>query len=456
MRLFHKNICVLFFALSTLAFGQELDRDLPQATSLHEALSQGEVHGEIRNFFMNTINREELKDYYTNALGFALKYETKPFYGFSMGGHFRSVFRTLGSRLSKEDDMLGTTAKWEYELYDLLNPGRYKDINKLQELYLKYQFNQSYISLGRLETEYTPLLNNSDGRMGPFAHQGLWLHHPLNAKSTLDLGFINGVSPRSVTDWFSINQSVGLFFNGFLPNGEEANYRGTTNSQGIGIAKYQFNQANWNFVFYDIFIHQLLNTVWLESDYTLKNWNLGLQYVYQHGADYQRQLPLANQYIRDGENGQVLSTQLAWKKADWQFSIAYSKLFDTGRLLFPKEIGRDRFYTSIPRSRMEGLGDADVIVLKTQKFFPRTGLDFLLEFQSIQGPSLNDFNLNKYNIDETYQFNTIINYDGSQLLKGLSFEGLFVFRYNKNETADEVIFNKSNFIQLNFMTYFRF
>ncbi|MFO7745892.1 MAG: hypothetical protein R6V36_11005, partial [Psychroflexus sp.] len=71
-------------------------------------------------------------------------------------------------------------------------------------------------------------------------------------------------------------------------------------------------------------------------------------------------------------------------------------------------------------------------------------------------PSLNDFRFNKYNIDETYQANAILNYDGSQLLEGLSFEGLFVFRYNKNETASEVIFNKSNFIQLNFMTYFRF
>ncbi len=445
-----------FIIFNNLTTGYAQTQGNSKASNLSEALTQGTTHGEIRNFFMSTINREELKDYYTNALGFSLKYETKPLHGFSMGGHFRSVFRTFGSKLSQEDNQLGTTAKWEYELYDLLNRGQYRDINKLQELYLKYQFNQSYISLGRLETEYTPLLNDSDGRMGPFAHQGLWAHHQLNSNSTLDLGFINRVSPRSVTDWFSVNQSIGLFFNGFLANGEEANYNQTTNSKGIGIAKYAYSKTNWNVVFYDIYIHQLLNTIWLEADYTYNNWNLGAQYVYQQGADFQRQLPLAHQYIRDDENGQVLSIQLAWKTTDWQFSFAYTKLFDTGRLLFPKEFGRDRFYTSIPRSRMEGLGDADVFVLKTQRFFPQTGLDVLLELQSIQGPSLNDFKFNKYNIDETYQANAIVNYDATQLLKGLSFEGLLVYRYNKNDTTDEVIFNKSNFLQLNFMTYFRF
>jgi hypothetical protein len=424
--------------------------------ALYDSFVEGEFHGEVRNFFMNTINEDELSDYYTNATGVALRLETKPFYGISLGVHFRSVFRTFGGSLSKEDPVVGAAAKWEYELYDLLNKGNYKDINKVQELYVKYQFQNSYINLGRFETEYTPLLNNSDGRMGPFAHQGVWLHHDWNSDSTLDFGLINAISPRSTTDWFSLNQGIGLFSNGFLPNGEVATYRNKTNSEGLGLIKYMYSKPNLNIKVYDIYIHNVLNTLWLEADYSINRWRLGVQYALQHGAKAQRDVPLQNQYIRNGENGQVLSTELSWSPQNWTFSFAYSHLFDTGRFLFPKELGRDRFYTSIPRSRMEGLGNAHATVLKVQKVFPQSGLNLVLEFQSIQGLELNEFTLNKYNKDETLQVNTIINYDANHLLDGLSFEGLLVYRYNKNNTDKEVIFNKSNFLQLNFMTYFRF
>ena len=440
------------FIYSDSSFSQEAQ----SKKSLYETFVQGKLQGEVRNFFMNTINEGELKDYYTNATGIALNYQTKPLYGFSAGVHFRSVFKTFGVSLSQEDPQAGAAAKWEYELYDLLEKGTYKDLNKVQELYLKYQYKNSYLTIGRIETEYTPLLNNSDGRMGPFAHQGAWWHHQWNENSSLDLGFINAISPRSTTDWFSLNEGIGLFSNGFLQNGEIADYRNYTNSEGLGVFKYTYSKANLNFKLYDIFIHNLLNTVWLETDYSYEAWRLGLQYAVQQGTASQKDLPLQNQYVRNGENGQVLSSQLSWSKYNWTLSLAYSYLFDTGRFLFPKELGRDRFYTSIPRSRMEGLGDATATVLKISKSYPRSNLNLLLEFQSIQGLKLNEFTFNKYNKDETFQVNSIINYNAERFLRGLSFEALLVYRRNLNDSSNPVIFNRSNFLQLNFMTYFQF
>jgi hypothetical protein len=444
----------LFVALtlSNFGFGQEAQSE----KSLYDSFIEGKLHGEVRNFFMNTITEGELKDYYTNATGVALDYETKPLYGFSAGVHFRSVFKTFGVSLSQEEPLVGAAAKWEYELYDLLEKGKYRDINKVQELYLKYQYKDSYFSIGRIETEYTPLLNNSDGRMGPFAHQGAWWHHQWTANSNLDLGLINAISPRSTIDWFSLNEGIGLFSNGFLPNGEIADYRNYTKSEGLGVLKYTYSRSNLNIKLYDIYIHRILNTAWLEADYSYKSWRLGLQYALQHGAESQKNLPLQNQYIRDGENGQVLSTELTWSRYNWTLSLAYSRLFDTGRFLFPKELGRDRFYTSIPRSRMEGLGNANVAVLKIGKAYPQSNLDILLEVQSIQGLELDEFTFNKYNKDETVQVNSVINYSADQLLRGLSFEALLVYRHNLNDTSNPVIFNRSNFLQLNFMTYFRF
>jgi len=440
------------FIYSDSSFGQEAQSD----KSLYEAFSEGELQGEVRNFFMNTINEGELKDYYTNATGIALNYKTKPLYGFSAGVHFRSVFKTFGVSLSQEDPLAGAAAKWEYELYDLLEKGNYKDLNKVQELYLKYQYESSYFSIGRIETEYTPLINNSDGRMGPFAHQGAWWHHQWNENSSLDLGFINAISPRSTTNWFFLNEGIGLFSNGFLPNGDIANYRNYTNSEGLGVFKYTYSKANLNFKLYDIYIHNVLNTLWLETDYSINNWCLGLQYVLQHGAGSQKDLPLQNQYIRKGENGQVFSSELSWSTYNWSLSFAYSHLFNTGRFLFPKELGRDRFYTSIPRSRMEGLGDATAAVLKIGKSYPKSNLDLFFEFQSIKGLELEEFTFNKYNKDDSFQINSIINFNAERFLQGLSFEALLVYRQNLNDTTNEAIFNRSNFLQLNFMTYFQF
>jgi hypothetical protein len=105
---------------------------------------------------------------------------------------------------------------------------------------------------------------------------------------------------------------------------------------------------------------------------------------------------------------------------------------------------------------MEGLGNANVAVLKIGKAYPQSNLDILLEVQSIQGLELDEFTFNKYNKDETVQVNSVINYSADQLLRGLSFEALLVYRHNLNDTSNPVIFNRSNFLQLNFMTYFRF
>ena len=46
---------------------------------------EGEVHGNIRNFTMSTINQGLLSDYYANAMGASIHYETATFKGFKFG-----------------------------------------------------------------------------------------------------------------------------------------------------------------------------------------------------------------------------------------------------------------------------------------------------------------------------------------------------------------------------------
>lgn len=423
---------------------------------LQDVFTQAHFHGHIRNYFMNTINRGMLQDYHTNATGGAVGFTTGNYKGFEIGVKGIFTFKTFGSDLGQEDAITGKNAKWEYELYDVLNRGNFKDLDRLEELFIRYRFENSYLTYGKITTEYTHLLNSSDGRMKPFAHRGAWAHLNFESPHKLDLGWINGVSPRATTEWFSMKEAVGLFYNGFQPNGEIAKYHEYYHSSGLAILNYKFIKENFSINFYDFYLDKITNTIWTEAKYHIAQFNIGFQYVHQTPLSYSKNLAYSNRYVQPGENGQVLSTQLGWNSIKWDFAFAYTHAFDTGRFLFPKELGRDRFFTSIPRSRLEGLGNADVFTLKAEYHLPNPDFHMGLTIQHLQGPKTGNFEFNKYNVDESFQANTHLRFDAHNFFEGLSFDVLWIYRKNQNQTDAQSIFNKSNFNQLNFVTNFNF
>jgi hypothetical protein len=450
-------LIILFFLLHFTLFSQEHPgTGEGRENGLREVFWEGKVHGHIRNFFMATLNREDLTSYYTNATGGAIGFTTGNFKGFEAGVKGIFTFKTFGNDLGLEDPITGANAKWEYELYDVLNPGNFNDLDRLEELFVRYRFGNSYISYGKLETEYTPLLNHSDGRMKPFAHRGFWGYFNLNPQHTINLGWLDGVSPRSTTEWFDMQEGIGLFFNGFQPNGIRANYHEFYPVDGIGIINYNYQRKNFRLAIYDVFIDKLHNTLWTEAGYAYNNFNFGLQYVYQTPMSFSEGLAYENRYLQPDENGQVLSSQLGWGNDRFNFAFAYTHAFDTGRFLFPKELGRDRFFTSIPRSRLEGLGAVKVYTLKGEFLLPRPEIHFGVELQQVNGTTPGDMRLNKYNVDESFQVNTHLTYAVDGFLNGLSFDLLWVYRENQNSRDAESIFNKSNFNQINFVTNFYF
>lgn len=425
-----KAIFIIFFFLFQFTlFSQEhrLQND-HQENRLGDIFRESTLHGHIRNFFMATINREDLTNYYTNATGGAIGFTTGNFKGFEIGVKGIFTFKTFGSDLGLEDPITGENAKWEYELYDVLNQGNFKDLDRLEEFYIKYRFGNSYISYGKLETEYTPLLNHSDGRMKPFAHRGFWGYINLDPLHTINLGWLDGVSPRSTTEWFDLEEGIGLFFNGFQPNGGRANYHEFYPVNGIGIFNYHYRGKNFKLAIYDVFIDKLHNTLWTEAGYNFDDFNLGLQYVYQTPMKFSESLAYENRYVQPDENGQVLSSQMGWGNNRFSFAFAYTHAFDTGRFLFPKELGRDRFFTSIPRSRLEGLGAANVYTLKGELLLPRPDIHFGVELQQVKGTTPGQMRFNKYNVDESFQLNTHFTYAVDGFLEGLSFDLLWVYR----------------------------
>src|SRR5690606_41862935 len=146
----------------------------------------------------------------------------------------------------------------------------FKDLDRLEELYIKYHWKNSYITYEKIPVEYTPSLNKSDGRMKPFAFQGDWLHHK-NEKFQADVAWIHKVSPKSMTECFPMDEVIGLTDNGYLPNGEKAEYEETTHSQGLAIVHLGKEFKNLKFNFWNFHLDKFINTSWLQLEYTKKN-----------------------------------------------------------------------------------------------------------------------------------------------------------------------------------------
>lgn len=442
----------LFWALASLA---QHGKDRDEVTSLKEVFTQGEIEGHIRNYFMSTLNDGLLKDYYTDAIGGSIAFKTKEYKGFELGVKGIFTFEAFTSNLNEPDPTTGLVSKWEHELYDINDYNNQNDLDRLEELYLKYSFDSGYITYGKLAIEETPLLNESDGRMKPFAFRGFWLQlHKRN--HVLNLSWLDRISPRSTVEWYNFNEAIGLVDTGFQPNGTPSHYHDKTESKGIATLQYETKFNRFDFRANHYYLHHIFNTSLIELDYNKGNWFFGLQYALQFSNGFQKRLDYAERYMQPNENGQVLSAKLAFHSGDWKFGAAYTRAFDTGRFLFPKELGRDHFFTSISRSRLEGLGDVHVFTLYGDYTLNLEGLTLGVELTKLSGPQINDFEFNKYNIDEYYQINTKMHYELHGFLEGLQFDVLYVFKKNLNNSDPIHIFNQSNFHQINFVTNYVF
>lgn len=427
-------------------------KDTVENKSLVSYLKEGEISGHIRNYFLMTENHNG-NDYYANATGGVLSYETKSYKGFQLGVSGIFTYKLFSSDLNKPYDQTNKSSRWEQELFDVNHKDNFKDLDRLEELYIKYHWKNSYVTYGKIPVEYTPLLNKSDGRMKPFAFQGGWLHHK-NEKFQADIAWIHKVSPRSMTEWFPMEEVIGITDNGYLPNGEKAYYKETTHSQGLAIVHLGKEFKNLKVNFWNFHLDKFINTSWLQLEYAKKNWELGIIYSYQIPDAYQKTLAYKNRYVQPNENGQVVSSILKYKNGSSQFKAAYTKSFESSRYLFPKELGRDQFYTSMSRSRIEGLGGVDVFAIGYQYNWNHLFLN--VDATTTHGIAIKAYELNKYNVDDYYQINTRLHYEFTNFLKGLHIELLYVWKKNKNEHNTQLVAQRSDYNQINLITNFNF
>ena len=109
----------------------------PDTTSLLSAFKRGQVNGHFRYFFMATGNQRGLTDYYANAAGGGIRFETARFHGFQFAVSGFYTFNIGSSDLGKPDSATGQYNRYEIGLFDQLDPYNKKDIDRLEEFYLR-------------------------------------------------------------------------------------------------------------------------------------------------------------------------------------------------------------------------------------------------------------------------------------------------------------------------------
>jgi hypothetical protein len=424
----------------------------------------GTFNGHFRYYLSHTNNEGALTDYYANAIGGGLRLETGKFYGFQFAVSGFYLLNIGSSDLTKNDSLTGQPNRYEIGLFDIQNPVNQKDMARLEELYLKYTFRKSHIIVGR-QLLNTPFINLQDGRMRPTAVEGVYFEVKEWKRIGFEGGFLWSISPRSTTEWFGIGESFGIYPVGVDVNGTKSNY--INNVQSKGVAQFGINArpTDWlKLQLWDVWIENVLNTGFIQADMNFKVGQkndaiiAGIQFTRQDALVNGGNDDITRTYTQNGAEAMTVGGRIGWANKTWEVTGAYNRITDHGRYLFPREWGRDPFYTFMPRERNEGFGDVHAVMGKIQGKFPKAKLNAYVAAGHFWLPDAKNFTLNKYGMPSYAQVNFDLRYNFSGFLKGLDLHLLLAGKIQTGEDHDNLkfVFNKVNMFHGNLVVNYHF
>lgn len=420
-------------------------------TSLLYAFKKGKVNGHIRYFFMATDNQGGLTDYYANAIGGGIKYETAPFRHFQVGASGFFIFNIGSSDLTKPDPRTNAANKYEIGLFDVQDPANKSDIDRLEELYIKYSWKKSRVVFGR-QLINTPFINLQDGRMRPSEVGGLYAEINDVKNTKIEGGYLFQMSPRGTVKWFHVGESIGLYPQGLNPDGTKSGYAGNISSKGIALLGLTHQLSSGITVkAYNVFVENVFNTILLESDYTYPlqgNSKLvgGLQFIRQDAVKSGGNPDPSKAYFEKGSHSLVWGARVGWENKRWQTSLNYTRVTNDGRFLMPREWGREPFFTFLPRERNDGAGDIHAIMMKTTYSIPKARLRLQAAAGYYDLPDVANYRLNKFGMPSYTQFNVDVRHEFTGFFQGLDLQFLYVYKGKAGNVYnnDKYVINKVN------------
>ncbi len=412
---------------------------------------------------MATDNEQNLTDYYANAAGGGLRFETAPFRRLQFGVSGFYIFNIGSSDLSQVDFLSGQTNRYEIGLFDIENPRNKKDLDRLEELYLRYHHKQLKITFGR-QLINSPFINLQDGRMRPTGVEGLWIEASPHKKLKLEGGILYAISPRSTTRWYYVGESIGVYQGGVSESGTKSKYGGNTESNYVintGIQYQPNNQLQlkaWN-----LFVDNIFNTTLLQADYKYPLNNktallIAAQNITQSAIGNGGNIDPALAYISKQSTAFTYGARIGIKQAKFEINANYNRITASSRYLMPREWGRDPFFTFMPRERNEGMGDVHAFVLKSNAAFYQSSLKVGLSLGHFKTPHVSNTRLNKYGLPSYLQVNADLRYSFDGFFKGLDVQFMPVLKIRTGDDLQKKRFvhNKNNMVLYNLVLNYHF
>jgi hypothetical protein len=164
---------------------------------------------------------------------------------------------------------------------------------------------------------------------------------------------------------------------------------------------------------------------------------------------------LTKTYLNPDSYSNVVSARIGAKNQRVEFSLNYTRISKTGRFQFPREWGRDPFFTFMPRERNEGFGGVNALVAKIDYSLNDSKTKLSLSHGRFDLPEANDAKYNKYGIPSYHQSNFELRH---QLNSRMQFQYLAVYKGRVGETFgnDRFVINKVNMLYQNLVVNYKF
>ncbi len=215
--------------------------------------------------------------------------------------------------------------------------------------------------------------------------------------------------------------------------------------------------SNLSFTIWNHLVDNIFNTALVQVNYEtslakeLKGF-ANLQYIRQHRIKNGGNHDLDKTYFASTNIVNAVSARTGIQSKVWEVSLNYTHLFKQARYLFPREWGRDPFFTALSRERIEGSGNTNAIVIKTAYAAKKLGLKTSLQGGYIFMPHTKNFALNKYAMPSYKQLNAEVNYTPSTA-PAFNFQLLGVYKQQVGSKPlnPSLVFNKVNMLLIHFV-----
>jgi hypothetical protein len=403
-------------------------------------------------------HQDPLRDYEAAAMGGKLLYQTPQWNNLRGGiGFYTTHFiRDDISSMNREPRASNKNSRYVVGLVDTTDYDA-SSVSGLGEAYLRYSEGKNVLTLGRMKLD-TPFVNPQDGRMIPTLVQGIWGKASPTEGWSAQGGYLNAFWNRSTPEWKKAESSLGYGYEmgmSSVAGSVPGNYYNHTDTQGLFVGSLRYEDApTFRVELWHYYLENIFNLSYTEAHYhhhlDSAELSYGFQYFYQQqsgeGGNSENN---AKSYMQEGEKSSGYGLKAALKYDHSKVTLAYNQTTDEGRFLFPREWGKEPFFTFQKRERSEGSGNSHAWLATWEYRFSHVGLN-ALEMMAGYGEYVKTdpkaWRYNKYGLPSYAQWNINLFYRFGGALKGLRGEYLMARKVARGETYQIPGSSEYNFI----------